>query len=338
MLQNSATVDPRQSPDVEFDYIDVSSISNVTFRIEETQRLKGADAPGRARRLVRANDVLFATVRPTLQRIAVVPESLDGQVCSTGYIVLRPKPELDYRFLFYSLFAEDFMDQMEGLQKGSSYPAVTDGDVRNQQIPVPPITEQKRIVGILDEAFEDIAAARANVERKLQNIRALLESHLQLVFTRGGDGWAERSLGRVCSIARGGSPRPIKKFLTRDRDGVNWIKISDATASGRYIHETAEKITLDGVKRSRMVHDGDFLLSNSMSFGRPYIMRTSGCIHDGWLVLSEYAANLDQDYLYFLLGSQLIFRQFDALAAGSTVRNLNIELARPYVAARRPTT
>jgi type I restriction enzyme S subunit len=76
-----------------------------------------------------------------------------------------------------------------------------------------------------------------------------------------------------------------------------------------------------------MVHDGDFLLSNSMSFGRPYIMRTSGCIHDGWLVLSNYQDRLFQDYLYHLLGSATVYRQFDNLAAGSTVRNLNIELA-----------
>jgi type I restriction enzyme S subunit len=70
------------------------------------------------------------------------------------------------------------------------------------------------------------------------------------------------------------------------------------------------------------------LLSNSMSFGRPYIMRTTGCIHDGWLVLSDYRSVLDQDYLYYVLGSQFIYQQFDRLAAGSTVRNLNIELAR----------
>ena len=76
-----------------------------------------------------------------------------------------------------------------------------------------------------------------------------------------------------------------------------------------------------------MVHEGDFLLSNSMSFGRPYIVRTSGCIHDGWLVLSDYASSIDQDYLYHVLGSQFLYRQFDRLAAGSTVRNLNIELA-----------
>ena len=134
-------------------------------------------------------------------------------------------------------------------------------------------------------------------------------------------------LGSLCRIARGGSPRPIQAFLTDTDDGINWIKISDATASGKYIYSTVEKIKPSGVSRSRMVKEGDFLLSNSMSFGRPYIMRTMGCIHDGWLVLSGYQNFFDQDFLYHLLGSPQVFQQFNQLAAGSTVRNLNIDLA-----------
>ena len=141
------------------------------------------------------------------------------------------------------------------------------------------------------------------------------------------DGWSEKTLGVACSIARGGSPRPIQNFLTDAADGVNWIKISDATASGKFIYVTKEKIKPSGVSRSRLVKPGDFLLSNSMSFGRPYVMQTTGCIHDGWLVLSDYEKTFDQGFLYQLLGSPVVFEQFDRLAAGSTVRNLNIELA-----------
>jgi type I restriction enzyme, S subunit len=140
-------------------------------------------------------------------------------------------------------------------------------------------------------------------------------------------GWEVKTLGESCFIARGGSPRPIQEFLTNDADGVNWIKISDATASDRYIFETKQKIKPSGIARSRLVNEGDFLLSNSMSFGRPYIMKTTGCIHDGWLVLSKYDQCFDQGFLYHLLNSPVVFEQFDKLAAGSTVRNLNIELA-----------
>jgi type I restriction enzyme S subunit len=139
-------------------------------------------------------------------------------------------------------------------------------------------------------------------------------------------GWQTKTLGEICDIERGGSPRPIRDFITSDPKGINWVKIGDATASDKYIYKTEEKIKPDGVKRSRMVYEGDFILSNSMSFGRPYIMKTTGCIHDGWLVLHQ--PKVDPDYLYHVLSSDLLFDQFDRLAAGSTVRNLNIGLAK----------
>src|SRR5208282_132801 len=122
--------------------------------------------------------------------------------------------------------------------------------------------------------------------------------------------------------------RPIDAYLTKQTDGINWVKISDATASSKYIYRTEEKIKPEGAKRSRIVADGDFILSNSMSFGRPYIMRTTGCIHDGWLLLRDKAHAFDPDYLYHFLGSPSAYRQFDNLAAGSTVRNLNIDLVK----------
>ncbi|MCP9818603.1 restriction endonuclease subunit S [Synechococcus sp. Cruz-9H2] len=139
------------------------------------------------------------------------------------------------------------------------------------------------------------------------------------------EGWQTRQLGEICEIERGGSPRPIQNYLSADSNGINWIKIGDATASGKYIYKTEEKIKPEGARRSRVVYEGDFILSNSMSFGRPYIMKTTGCIHDGWLVLRQ--PKVDPEYLYYVLSSDLVFSQFDRLAAGSTVRNLNIGLA-----------
>jgi type I restriction enzyme S subunit len=138
--------------------------------------------------------------------------------------------------------------------------------------------------------------------------------------------WVKYKLGDVCDIARGGSPRPISKFITKEQNGINWIKIADATRSNKYIYKTKEKIKKEGISRSRVVNDGDFLLSNSMSFGRPYIMRITGCIHDGWLVLSNYQKYLDIDFFYYLLSSSVVVNQFENLAQGSTVRNLNKEL------------
>ena len=124
-------------------------------------------------------------------------------------------------------------------------------------------------------------------------------------------------------IERGGSPRPIKDYLTEAEDGVNWIKIGDTDKGGKYINSTKEKIIAEGVKKSRFVYKGDFLLSNSMSFGRPYILNIDGCIHDGWLVLKAIGKAFDTDYLYFLLSSPMVFYQFSSRVAGAVVNNLN---------------
>lgn len=138
-------------------------------------------------------------------------------------------------------------------------------------------------------------------------------------------GWEIKKLGEVCTIERGGSPRPIKSFITSDPQGLNWIKIGDTDPTGKYIYSTKEKIKVEGLKKSRWVDENDFLLSNSMSFGRPYILKTNGCIHDGWLVLRNYHKWLNIDFFYYLLLSPNVQNQFKAKAQGSTVSNLNTQ-------------
>ncbi|MBR5413648.1 MAG: restriction endonuclease subunit S [Fibrobacter sp.] len=136
--------------------------------------------------------------------------------------------------------------------------------------------------------------------------------------------WEWVRFGDVSYIVRGGSPRPIKQYITNDENGINWIKIGDVEKGGKYILETKEKIIPEGEKKSRRVYPGDFLLTNSMSFGRPYISKIEGCIHDGWLLIHDLKG-FDQDYLYYLLSSEFIYNQFTQKASGSTVDNLNID-------------
>ncbi|RWP67769.1 restriction endonuclease subunit S [Mesorhizobium sp.] len=139
--------------------------------------------------------------------------------------------------------------------------------------------------------------------------------------------WQLKRLGDIFEVARDGSPRPIEQFITDRPDGLNWIKIGDASASGKFIERTKEKIKREGLSKTRFVSPGDFLLTNSMSFGRPYIMATEGCIHDGWLVLKPRVKDaVHPDYFYHLLGSDAVYNQFAARAGGSTVKNLNSEI------------
>jgi type I restriction enzyme S subunit len=139
------------------------------------------------------------------------------------------------------------------------------------------------------------------------------------------DDWSVITLGNYAQIFRGGSPRPIQAFLTTSDQGVNWIKIGDVSEEDKFIKSTEEKIVPEGVSRSRMVFRGDLILSNSMSYGRPYIMNIEGCIHDGWLVIQKYDRVFDRDYLYYALSSGLTMKQYVAMAAGSSVQNLNKE-------------
>ena len=139
--------------------------------------------------------------------------------------------------------------------------------------------------------------------------------------------WIYKQIGDVCTVERGGSPRPIDVFITDSEDGINWIKIGD-TDESMYITSTAQKIKPEGMKKSRYVKPGDFLLSNSMSFGRPYILKIDGCIHDGWLVLRDKDGIFDKRFLYFYLSSPTTYNRFKSMAVGGVVNNLNSEMVR----------
>lgn len=138
--------------------------------------------------------------------------------------------------------------------------------------------------------------------------------------------WEKANLIDKADVNRGGSPRPIEAFITEKIDGINWIKIGDVEKGAKYIEKTKERIIPEGIYHSRKVEKGDFLLSNSMSFGRPYILHVEGCIHDGWLAIQNYNETFDTEFLYYLLSSEDIQRQYKSLAAGSTVLNLNKDI------------
>lgn len=150
------------------------------------------------------------------------------------------------------------------------------------------------------------------------------------------EGWEYKKLGDVCTIERGGSPRPIADYITESADGINWIKIGDAVEGSKYILFTKEKIRPEGIKKSRFVHKGDVILSNSMSFGKPYILGIDGCIHDGWLVLHDNNNTFSKDYLYYVLSSPIMYSKFTQLAVGGVVNNLNSNIVREVVVAVPP--
>ena len=184
--------------------------------------------------------------------------------------------------------------------------------------------EKQRLIKegkIKKDKHESVIFRRDNSHyEKLDGVERCIDDELLFEIP---DSWEWVRLGTVLEIARGGSPRPIQQYLTTEPDGINWIKIGDTDKGGKYIYKTKEKIRPEGVAKSRMVHSGDFLLTNSMSFGRPYILKSDGCIHDGWLVLSNRFECYSVDFLYYILSSPFAYYQFCDSVSGAVVKNLN---------------
>ncbi|HHX62000.1 MAG TPA: hypothetical protein GX707_15025 [Epulopiscium sp.] len=139
-------------------------------------------------------------------------------------------------------------------------------------------------------------------------------------------GWEWVRLGEALCIRRGASPRPIKKYITDNVNGVNWIKIGDATAGGKYITSVNQMITQEGARKSVYLKSGALIMSNSMSFGKAYILGIDGCIHDGWLSFEFNKDYLVAELLQFFLSAS--YSAFDKIAVGTGVRNLNINMVR----------
>ena len=185
--------------------------------------------------------------------------------------------------------------------------------ISNFKVPLPSIEAQNQIVEELDGYQKIIDGCRQVIKDYKPSINI-------------DPSWEMFELGDILEIVRGGSPRPIHKFITNDPNGINWIKISDATKSSKYIYKSKEKIIKEGIKHSRLVKEGDLILSNSMSVGRAYIMKTDGCIHDGWLLLKRKDKNIIMDYIYYTLSSHNIYNQFKSLSRGGVVDNLNKDI------------
>ncbi|MDD2846641.1 MAG: restriction endonuclease subunit S, partial [Rhodoferax sp.] len=143
---------------------------------------------------------------------------------------------------------------------------------------------------------------------------------------RGAGEWSSTVLGEFSEVVRGGSPRPIDGFLTTAIDGLNWLKIGDVDKEAKYVTQTAEKVRPEALSKTRVVNPGDLILSNSMSFGRPYILQIKTCIHDGWIAVTHIADEVTRDFLYYLISEPKSQIYFLNNAAGSGVLNLNADI------------
>lgn len=171
------------APDEQFQYVDIASIDRLTKRITSPQLLWGRDAPSRARKEIRAGDVLVSMTRPNLNAVVLVPLEFDQQIASTGFDVLR-SIGIEPRWLFYVVRAQSFIDRMSELVQGALYPAVRSKDVRGYIAPLAPLKEQKRIADKLDAILARVDACR----ERLARVPAILQRFRQAVLAAATSG------------------------------------------------------------------------------------------------------------------------------------------------------
>ena len=268
-------------------------------------------------------DILITAIG-TVGEIYIVENEKEFYFKDGNILWLKGFKDVDPFFLRYLL--SSLINELQNLSSGSAYKALPITKLKEYKIPLPPLEEQRRIAAILDKAD--------GVRRKRKEAIRLTEELLRSTFLEMfGDpvtnpkGWEKIKLGNLCTIVRGGSPRPINDYLG---GSIPWIKIGDATEGDDiYIHKTAEAIKPDGVKKSRYLEPGSLIFANcGVSLGFARILKIAGCIHDGWLAFSDLDKSINQIFLLKLLNS--ITEHFRAIAPAGTQPNLNTTIMKNF--------
>ena len=172
---DAASLKSTTPPDFSFYYIDISSVKTGVINKPVT-KIYFKNSPSRARRILKSDDVLMATVRPNLQSFAYFGENRGNYICSTGFAVIRSKNN-NGKFIFHNLFSESISSQIDALVVGSNYPAINSSDVKNLLIPNPPLPEQKKIAKILTSVDEVIETTETQIN-KLKYLKTGLMNEL----------------------------------------------------------------------------------------------------------------------------------------------------------------
>lgn len=332
------TIDPGAWPEQEFTYVDIGSIDNQAQRISNPKILLGKDAPSRARRKIKGSDILFSTVRTYLKNIAIVPETLDGSVTSTGIAVLRPSGAVLSEYLFNYVRSPEFLARIGTAMDGTLYPAIRDSDVLNEKIPLPPLQEQNRIVTRLDSLF----TRTRHASEELAKIPILVELYKEVLLTAAFEGrltacwrskngeksaWTKKRLGDIASVGTGATPkRGTPKYY--DNGTIPWV--TSSAVNLRIVNEAQEYITEAALKETncKIYPAGTILMAmygEGKTRGRVSMLGVDAATNQALAaiqIIDEAAIN--RDYLVSYLNS--LYLAIREKAAGGVQPNLNLRI------------
>ena len=315
--------------DGDIDWYSPAELGEQVYADRSARRITQAGYDSCSATLLPAGKTILFTSRAGIGNTAILRRS----ACTNqGFQSLVVNDDTDVYFV-YSM-TDRIKNFAEQKASGSTFLEISGKGLAAGEFAFPSKDEQTAI-GSMFKQLDHLITLH---QRKYDKLCVLKKSMLDKMFPKGGslypeirfagftDPWEQRKLSELVEIERGGSPRPIERYITDDPCGLNWVKIGDAPELGRYITQTTEKIKPEGLAKTRQVYPGDLVLSNSMSFGRPYIMAIKGCIHDGWLLIRDAQKHFDPIFLCHMLGAPQMLNQYRMFAAGSTVNNLNKEL------------
>lgn len=227
----------------DFTYVDVSSVDNRAKRVVNAKKIRPKMAPSRARQQLKTGDVLVSTVRPNLNAVCLVPPELGDAIGSSAFCVLRPQEALlDANYLFSWVQSVEFVGRLTKMAQGAGYPAVTDSDVLGQRIPLPPLSEQRRIVEILKEA-DAIRDLRRQAEHRLDD---LISSIYIRFLERTAARCVQKRVGDIVDFIGGGTPE--KKVGRYWNGAIPWVSPKDMKKV--ILSDTEDHITEEAVSES----------------------------------------------------------------------------------------
>lgn len=230
-------------------------------------------------------------------------------------LVFRPLNKLySPKYLYYNLQSPYFIKHIEQTKSGTTFFGVSQESVGEYKLILPPLKEQLAIGTALSDVDELINRLEKFIEKKHNIKRGAMQELL-----RPKKGWATKRLGEIATIQRGASPRPIEDPIWFDENSkVGWVRISDVTSSVKYLTETTQKLSESGIKNSRLVSEGELIMSICATIGRPILTTFNVCIHDGFVAF--YNPKIDREYLYYFLS----FIESEWAKTGQTGSQMNL--------------
>ena len=309
-------------------YIDIESVK--TGKILGTKDYTFGEAPSRARRIVKFDDVIVSTVRPNLKAVATVKENIENLVCSTGFAVLRNKDNLCSKFLYQYALSDIFTSQLVNKTVGSNYPAVNTSDIKGTYIIVPPLKEQEKIAEILSTVDSQIDDTEKLIEKSNELKKGLMKKlltkgigHSEFKKTEVGEipfDWEIKTLESIASVID--SLHETPKYID---NGISMIRVVDI--NGGYIQTTKTvKVSDETYKkftRKYTPRKGDIIMSRVGSYGLVSYLRDNNkvCLGQNIVVINT---DINKKFLFYALSSQYIKNEIDKVTVGSSQKSLSL--------------